>query len=190
MRRGVLSIESRFAAAVGPPSAPEPLPGRIEERLGGDLASDPLAEDLDLDALVGHGLRRRHVGVGDRAADGVAVAAARDAADEFAADPNRLRAECDGTRIGKDEAGEAALRLLRGEEGVAPDEVALVELDGEPDPALVRRVLGRDVGAPDAVALLQPQRVDRLVAAGDEAVRPARLPERVPQPQAELGRAV
>src|SRR6266404_3488859 len=99
MRRGVLSIESQFAAAVGPPSAPEPLPGRIEERLGGDLASDPLAEDLDLYALAGRGLRGRHVGIGDRATDRVAIATARDAADKLASDPNGLRAVCDRTRI-------------------------------------------------------------------------------------------
>ena len=41
-------------------SAPEPLSGRIEERLGGDLALDPLAEDLDLDRLPG--LRRAAAG--------------------------------------------------------------------------------------------------------------------------------
>ena len=35
--------------ALATTSAPEPLSGRIEERLGGDLARDPLAEDLDLD---------------------------------------------------------------------------------------------------------------------------------------------
>src|SRR5206468_6407276 len=55
---------------------------------------------------------------------------------------------------------------------------------------LVRRVVGRDVRAPDAVALLEPAGVDRLVAAGDEAVLLSDRPDRVPEPQAELGRAV
>ena len=52
------------------------------------------------------------------------------------------------------------------------------------------RLVGRDVGRPHAVALLQAQRVDRPVAAGREPVRLAGLPQRAPQPRAELGRAV
>src|SRR4029079_11051446 len=51
-------------------------------------------------------------------------------------------------------------------------------------------VLRRDVGTPDAVALLEPQRVDRLVAAGDQALIPPGRPELVPESRAELGRAV
>ena len=66
--------------------------------------------------------------------------------------------------------------LARGQQRLAADEVALVELDAEADAALLRRLVGRDVGAPDPVALLQPQRVDRAVAAGHEPVRLARPP--------------
>ena len=66
----------------------------------------------------------------------------------------------------------------------------LVEAHGEAQAGLVRIVLGRDVGTPHPVALLDAQRVDRAVAARDEPVRRARVPERVPQRQAVLGRAV
>ena len=76
------------------------------------------------------------------------------------------------------------------DERVPPDEVALVELDREAETGLERRLLGRDVRAPHAVALLEPERVDRLVAAGDEPVLPTRLPERVPEGETELDRAV
>ena len=63
----------------------------------------------------------------------------------------------------------------------SPDEAArLVELDAEAEPGLVRRRLGRDVRAPDPVALLQPQALDRPVAAGDQPVRLARRPQRAP----------
>src|SRR6185312_11631975 len=40
------------------------------------------------------------------------------------------------------------------------------------------------------VALLQPKRVDRLVPAGDEPVRLASVPERVPEREPELAGAV
>ena len=133
---------------------------------------------------------RGQVGVGDRALDRVAVAAARDAADRGSLDANRLRAERDRARVGEHEAAEAALRLLLREQRLAADEVALVELDREPEPRLERRVVGRDVGAPDAVALLEPQRVDRPVAARDEAEIASRLPDRIPEREPELGRAV
>ena len=165
-------------------------PARVEERLGRDLAGDPLAEDLDLDRLPGRGALGRQVRVGDRALDRVAVAAARHAADGLAVDAHRLGAERDRARVGEHEAAEPALRLRPREQRLAADEVALVELDGEAEPGLERRVVGRDVGAPDAVALLEPQRVDRLVAAGDEAVLAARLPDRVPEREPELRRAV
>ena len=118
----------------------------------------------------------RDVGVRDRALDRVAVAAARHPAEDLAVHPHGLGAERNRARLVEDEAGESPLRrlFLRREERVAPEEVALVELDGEAEAGLERRLVRRDVGAPDAVALLEPQRVDRLVAARDEAVpRPA-----------------
>src|SRR5207344_1146229 len=75
-------------------------------------------------------------------------------------------------------------------ECLASNEVALVQLDSEAQPCLERRVLRRDVGTPDAVALLEPQGIDRPVSACNESmVRPG-LPERVPEPEPILGRAV
>src|SRR4029077_2839190 len=62
--------------------------------------------------------------------------------------------------------------------------------DGETETGLVGRVVGGDVRAPDAIALLEPKRVDRPVAAADEAVRTPCSPERVEEHRAELGRAV
>ena len=155
--------------------------GGIEQRLRRDLAGDPLAEDLHLDRLADVAALSRQVRVRDRAADGVAVAAARHAADQLAVDAHRLGAERDRARIGERQAAQHPLRLLAREQRLAADEVALVELHREAEPRLVRRVLGRDVRAPHAVALLEPQRVDRLVPAGDEPVLPARLPDRVPE---------
>src|SRR5262245_18523192 len=171
-------------------SAPEPLSGGIEERLGGDLARDPFSEDLDLARLPRLGPVRGDIRVGDRALDCVAVAAARHAARDLAVDAHRLGAERNGAGIGELQAGEPAFRLLCGEESVASDELALVELDGEPKAGFVRGVVGRDVRAPDAIALLEPHRVDGLVAAGDETVVAPGFPKDVPQRETELARAV
>ena len=121
------------------------------------------------------------VRVRDRLLDGVAVAAARDAADERVADAHRLGAERDRARIASVRQRSRRSGSRRRDERSAADEVALVELHREAEPRLEGRVLGRDVRAPDAVALLEPQRVDRLVAAGDEPVLAAGLPERVPE---------
>src|SRR5207248_9452948 len=94
------------------------------------------------------------------------------------------RSHCAG--VLENEAAEHALWLAPLEQSRAPDEVALVELDGEAESGLPGRVLRGHVRAPHPVALLEPQRVDRLVAARDEAVRPAGLPERVPEPDCVL----
>ena len=83
---------------------------RVEERLGDDLAADETPEDADLDTPPGLDLGRGQVGVGDRALDAVAVAAARDAPDGAAVDPHRLRAEHDGAGVVEHEAGEPARR--------------------------------------------------------------------------------
>src|SRR3954452_11290491 len=74
IRRAILAaVWNRFH--VSDASAP-----RIEQRLLRDLALDPLAEHLDLHRAAGDSLDRGEVGVGDRAVDGVAIAAAGDAA--------------------------------------------------------------------------------------------------------------
>ena len=159
----------------------------------GSAATSPaiqLAEDLDLDRLA----RRREfggqVGVGDRALDRVAVAAARHAADS--APSTRTGSDPSATARGSARTRQASRRSGSSPPISAsrPKNVALVELHGEPEPGLERRVVGRDVRAPHAVALLEPQRVDRLVAACDEPELPAGLPDRVPEREPELGRAV
>src|SRR6266851_1639809 len=82
------------------------------------------------------------------------------------------------------------LSLTRFHEGIPTDEVALVQLDGESEAGFVRVYLGPDVGAPHAVSLLEPHRIHGLVATGGQRVTAARLPDRVPQTEAELGRTV
>src|SRR5206468_1686891 len=85
----------------------------------------------------------------------------------------------------------AGTGLASAEERLAADEVdALVEADGEAEPGLEGRLVRRDVARQDPVALLDPERVDRAVPAGDEPVRPTRLPQRVPEGQAVFGRRV
>src|SRR5689334_16037365 len=98
----------------------------IEERLGGHLSPDPLAEDVDLDALP-HLDRRWDVGVGDRPRDRVAVAAARHAADDLVFDPHRLIAQRDRARVVEDQAAQAPLDRALVQGGAA--EVVLVALD-------------------------------------------------------------
>src|SRR5258707_1327782 len=92
----------------------------------------------------------------------------------------------------EDEASEARFRLRFAglEQGITSYEVSLVELHGEAQSGLIRIVLRADVGAPDPVPLLEPERVHRLVAARIQPVAAARVPNGVPQAQAELGWAV
>ena len=47
----------------------------------------------------------------------------------------------------------------------------LVAANGKPEARLIRRLLRRDIGAPRAVPLLQPERVDRAIPGRDEVVR-------------------
>src|SRR5207245_10066655 len=68
--------------------------------------------------------------------------------------------------------------------------LALVELDAETEAGLIGIGFGGDVRAPDAIALLEAKRVDGLVSARDKPKLVARLPDRVPQPQPKLGRAI
>src|SRR5207244_12481026 len=121
----------------------------------------------------------------------LAVAAARHAAGDLAAGPHRLRAERDRPRILEHEAREPPRWLgTARDQRLPPDELALVELDREAEPGVIGRLVRRHVRAPDPVALLQAQRVDRPIAAGHEPVREPGPPELVPEPEAELRRAV
>ena len=83
----------------------------------------------------------------------------------------------------------AAVRR-EGRRGVPADEGALLEPHREAETGREGIGLARDVRPPDPVALLQPQRVDGPVAAGDEAVGLAGLHQRVPQAQPVLARRV
>src|SRR5262249_57449439 len=100
-----------------------------------------------------------------------------DATDGVPLDPDRFGPERNRAGIGEHEAAQTARRLLRAEQSLAAQEVALVEPDRESEPGLERRVVGRDVGAPDPVALLEPQRVDRPVPARPEPEVAAHLPD-------------
>ena len=68
--------------------------------------------------------------------------------------------------------------------------IVLVHAHGETETGLERRVGRGDVAAPDPVALLEAERLDRLVAAGDEAVAAARRRRACPKAEGELGGAV
>src|SRR3954452_9327260 len=81
----------------------------VIQRLLRDPAADPRAEDVDLDRRVDRDLGR-DVRVRDRLADGVAVAAARHATDDLAADAHRLRAQHYRAWLVEDEACEARRR--------------------------------------------------------------------------------
>ena len=115
----------------------------------------------------------RQVGIGDRALDGEAVAAARHPADDRAPDPDRLVAQADRARIVEDQAAQPLARPggPGRDQGVPADELARrpvrpVEADGEAEAGFVGRLVGGDVARPDPVALLEAQGVDRPVAAG------------------------
>src|SRR6266516_7595624 len=117
-------------------------------------------------------------------------AAAGDTAHDLTAGANRLGAERDRAWIVEHQAGEPAGGLVRSEQSVPPGEVALVELDRETEACLEGRVLGADVGAPHAVALLEPERVDRLVPARHETMLATAFLDRVPEAKAIFDRAI
>ena len=154
-------------------SGPDPGAVGVVDGIAHHGGSDPLAEHLDLHPTSEVGPVGRQVREGDRRSHPVALAAARDPADDLAVDPHRLRSERHRQRIVEHEASQPAagpVALTLGQR-VAADELAgLVQLHGEAEAGLVRVVLGGDVDAPHPVALLDPQRVDGAVPAGDQAV--------------------
>ncbi len=90
------------------------------------------------------------------------------------------------------QAGEpgGGLRLACLHQRVPADEFTLVQLHSESQAGLIGIHLGPDVGAPDSIPLFEPERIHGLVAAGAEPMIATRFPDRVPQPEPELGRAV
>ena len=152
-------------------------------------------EDVDLATRPDRGLVRREVGVGDGALDGEAVATRRDAADDLAVDPDGLVAEGDRPGVVEDEAAKAlpgAGRLRRDERFAAEEVRALVEPRREAEPGLVWRLLRGDVARPDAIALLDPQGIDRSIPRGHHdraARRPPRARSRAPDRTRPAGRA-
>ena len=63
---------------------------------------------------------------------------------------------------------------------LAPEERnVLAELDRPAEAGLERRVIGADVGAPGAVALLEPQRLDGAIAGVGDAERLAGVHQRI-----------
>src|SRR5437773_5097062 len=160
--------------------------GGIEEGLVRDMARNPGAEYFDLNRRAGrraHG----HVRVSDRTSHRVTEASAGDTTG-VASDPDGLGSERNRSRVIQHQAGQPGRgrRFASSEQRPAPGEVTLVQLDAEAQPGLIRVGLGADVRAPNAVSLLESQRIDSLVAAGDEAMIAAGLPNCVPQALPEL----
>ena len=158
-----------------------------------DLAVDPFAERFDLHGMADVGAIGGNVRVGDRPTDAVSVATARHAPDDVAVDPNRFGSECDDEGVGEHDRAQSPVdaRRFRRDERVPADEGRrLVEPNREAETRFVRVVFGGHVGAPDPVALLDAQRVDRAVAAADDPVRGAGFPDRVPEGQPVFGGAV
>src|SRR5438034_9629577 len=160
--------------------------GGIEEWLVRDMARNPAAEYLDLNRRTG---RRApgHVRVCDRTSHRVAEASAGDATG-VASDPDGLGSERNRSRVIQHQAGQPGRgrRFASSQQRPAPGELAFVQLDAKAKARLKRVGLRTDVRAPNAVSLLESQRIDSLVAAGDEAMIAAGLPKRVPQALPEL----
>src|SRR2546423_12168139 len=97
----------RDRGQVRPRSRLDPRVVRVVERLAGDLEPDPVAEDLDLATGPDRGIVAGQVRIRDRALDGEAVAAGRDAPHDASLDADRLVAEGDRQWIIEDEAAES-----------------------------------------------------------------------------------
>ena len=106
----------------------------------------------------------------------MAIAAAGEPADAAAVAVDRLAAVQHHRGVVDGEAGEEAGELLRGlrfQRVAAEEGDVLAQLHREAEAGHQRRMVGADVGAPGAVALFEPQRLDGAVAGVDEAVRAA-----------------
>src|SRR5204862_7931929 len=107
---------------------PDPLAGRVIERLADDLEADPVAKDRDVATRPDRRLVRRQVGIRDRSIDGEPIPTGRDPANDLAADPDRLVAKADRPRIVTPETAQPLARpgRLGRDQGVAPDELDLL----------------------------------------------------------------
>src|SRR4051794_13469118 len=133
----------------------------------------------------------RQVAVGDALPPRRAVARARHIAERAVAVEERLLADEQPRRVVGDHAAQLALDapLLDRGRRLAPDEVrVLAEADRPAEAGLVGVVLLVDVLAPQAVALLETQRVVRRAADRDRAERLAPPPPRGPPPRAATRR--
>src|SRR5205085_4521915 len=169
----------------------QPCVRRVEKRLRRDRRGVALVEVGDLHPRAGFRLLEREVAVRDALRDAVAVVAARHVAEDGIAVHDRLLAHRDLAVVDR-QAAELPLdplgldALQRG----TADEVALVHPHREAEAGLVRVVVGVDVGAPAAVALLQPQRVERAGSGDDETELLAGFDQLLPEPLAHLHRNV
>src|SRR5215468_3244169 len=129
------------------------------------LRADAVGPDLDREPGAGEkgrvdALGLRDVAHGDGAAERVAVGRGRRRAHDAAVAPDGLVAQRQGLGIVQDEIDEAPGKRLAAprDDRLAADEgCGLVEADGEPQPGLERRVVGRELPSPGAVGLLDTQ---------------------------------
>ena len=159
---------------------------RVEERLGDDLAADETPEDADLDLASRLELARR-AGRRRRSSARRCSRSHRSSPARRSTPSTRTGSEPSTTVRGSSRTRQASLRVagLCARKRLAPDEGGLfVHAHGEAEARLKGRVGRRDVASPDAVALLETQRLDRLVTAGDEAVWAPGGHQGVPEPEA------
>ena len=117
------------------------------------------------------------VTVADIFCDRVTPTAAGQPADPLAVAVDRLAAQQHHRGVGDCEPGEQLVHAgfgLPGERLAAEERHVRFQLHRPAQPGFERRVIGADIGAPGAVAFLQPQRLDGAVAGVGDAVRRAR----------------
>src|SRR5439155_13074441 len=157
---------------------------RVVQRLSDDGGRVAPAEILHLDPGTLLGMGQWQVTIDDALSDRVPVIRTGHVTDALAGGEDWFLAEHHDGRVIERHAGQLSgdALLFDPQEGVTTDEVAFVEADRKAESRLVRVVLAVDVGAPQAVPLLQPERVEGTTAERGYAERLTRLPQRVPQP--------
>src|SRR6266850_1810493 len=190
-RRGMNSPTWRPLAlhpqAVGIVRRSETRAGRMT--LAGDLHLHPRA----FEPVRSHALVATYPPEGHAPSEGVPEGRRGDRARGLAVAPDGLVAPGQELGIVEQEADQAlgerlALPL---EQGLAADELApLVEAYRPAEPGLERGVVGRQLPSPGAIALLEPQRVDGVVAGIHEPESTPCLAQRVVHAPRELHRHV